>query len=383
MQRDYSGLPALHPSGHQHKAADVQNCSRQFCRTPDILLPKQARYQTALYPDTLNSHESRGGEYYAVLKLWSRHYFTLWYLYFTCENQLFLNNRLIDMPAQIIDGKAIAADVRNQVRLDIEQRINSGRRAPGLAVILVGANPASQVYVRKKREACDEAGLISKSFDLSEDTDQETLLNLIAELNNDAVIDGILVQLPLPEHIDSTQILEAIDPGKDVDGFHPYNIGRLAQRMPTLRPCTPHGVVHMLETIGEKFKGRHAVIVGASNIVGRPMSLELLLAGATVTITHRFTKDLARYVAEADILVVAVGKPGIVKGEWVKPGATVIDVGINRLPDGKLTGDVDYETSAERAAWITPVPGGVGPMTVAMLLRNTLQAASQHDKLQK
>jgi methylenetetrahydrofolate dehydrogenase (NADP+)/methenyltetrahydrofolate cyclohydrolase len=285
------------------------------------------------------------------------------------------------MPAQIIDGKAIAADVRNQVRLDIEKRTNAGQRAPGLAVILVGTNPASQVYVRKKREACDEAGLISKSFDLKEDTDQQSLLSLIHELNNDKSIDGILVQLPLPEHIDSTLVLEAIHPDKDVDGFHPYNIGRLVQRMPTLRPCTPHGVIHLLETIGEKFKGRHAVIVGASNIVGRPMSMELLLAGATVTITHRFTKDLAAHVAEADILVVAVGKPGIVKGEWVKPGATVIDVGINRLPDGKLTGDVDFAASAERAAWITPVPGGVGPMTVAMLLRNTLQAANQHDNL--
>jgi methylenetetrahydrofolate dehydrogenase (NADP+)/methenyltetrahydrofolate cyclohydrolase len=284
-----------------------------------------------------------------------------------------------NMSAQIIDGKAIAADVRNQVRLNIEQRVKNNLRAPGLAVILVGLNPASQVYVRKKREACDEAGLISKSFDLDENTDQQTLLNLISELNNDATIDGILVQLPLPEHIDSTLVLEAIHPDKDVDGFHPYNIGRLAQRMPELRPCTPHGVIYMLETIGEQFKGRHAVVVGASNIVGRPMNLELLLAGATVTVTHRFTKDLANYVADADILIVAVGKPGIVKGEWVKPGATVIDVGINRLADGKLTGDVDFEAAAKRAGWITPVPGGVGPMTVAMLLRNTLQAAEKHD----
>lgn len=284
------------------------------------------------------------------------------------------------MSAQIIDGKAIAADVRNQVRLDIEQRIRNNQRAPGLAVILVGLDPASQVYVRKKREACDEAGLISKSYDLDESTDQQTLLKLIEELNNDASIDGILVQLPLPEHIDDTLVLEAIHPDKDVDGFHPYNIGRLVQRMPTLRPCTPHGVIHMLESIGEVFKGRHAVVVGASNIVGRPMNLELLLAGATVTVTHRFTKDLASYVADADILVVAVGKPGVVKGEWVKPGATVIDVGINRLPDGKLTGDVDFAAAAERAAWITPVPGGVGPMTVAMLIRNTLQAAEKHDQ---
>jgi len=285
------------------------------------------------------------------------------------------------MSAQIIDGKAIAADVRKQVRSDIQQRISAGQRAPGLAVILVGADPASQVYVRKKREACDEAGLVSKSFDLDKNIEQQTLLNLITELNNDTQIDGILVQLPLPEHIDSTLILEAILPDKDVDGFHPYNIGRLAQRIPVLRPCTPHGIIHMLETINEPFKRRHAVIVGASNIVGRPMYLELLLAGATVTITHRFTKDLATHVANADILVVAVGKPGIVKGEWVKLGATVIDVGINRLPNGKLTGDVDFETAAERAAWITPVPGGVGPMTVAMLLRNTLQAAETHDGL--
>ena len=283
------------------------------------------------------------------------------------------------MSAKVIDGKAIALDVREQVRLSVEQRIKNNQRAPGLAVILVGLDHASQVYVRKKREACDEAGLISKSYDLDENTGQLTLLKLIETLNKDTSIDGILIQLPLPEHIDSTLVLEAIHPDKDVDGFHPYNIGRLVQRMPTLRPCTPHGVIHMLETIGEKFKGRHAVIVGASNIVGRPMILELLLAGATVTVTHRFTSDLVRYIADADILIVAVGKLGIVKGEWVKPGATVIDVGINRLPNGKLTGDVDYEAAAERAAWITPVPGGVGPMTVAMLLRNTLQAAEKHD----
>ncbi len=283
------------------------------------------------------------------------------------------------MTAQIIDGKKIAEDVREQVRLDIAKRVTNNLRAPGLAVILVGADPASQVYVRKKREACEEAGLLSKSYDLDANTSQQTLLDLIVELNHDPSIDGILVQLPLPEHIDSSLVLETINPDKDVDGFHPYNVGRLVQRIPQLRPCTPYGVIHLLETIGEKFKGRNAVVVGASNIVGRPMSLELLLAGATVTITHRFTKDLASYVANADILVVAVGKPGIVKGEWVKPGSTVIDVGINRLPSGKLTGDVDYEAAAERAAWITPVPGGVGPMTVAMLLKNTLQAAEKHD----
>lgn len=281
------------------------------------------------------------------------------------------------MSANIIDGKAIAADIREQVRIAVTGRTLDGQRAPGLAVVLVGKNSASQVYVRKKKEACGEAGIISKSFDLPANSSETDLLNLIEQLNNDDQIDGILVQLPLPEHLDSTTILEAIHPDKDVDGFHPYNIGRLVQRMPALRPCTPHGVIHMLDSIGETYKGRHAVIVGASNIVGRPMHLELLLAGATVTTCHRFTNDLAGHVGRADILVVAVGKPGIVKGEWVKPGATVIDVGINRMEDGKLKGDVDFDAAAKKAAWITPVPGGVGPMTVAMLLRNTLQAAEK------
>lgn len=282
------------------------------------------------------------------------------------------------MPAKIIDGKAIALEIREQVKQSVLERIGNGQQAPGLAVILVGENPASQVYVRKKKEACVEAGIVSKAFDLPADTSEIELLRLIEQLNNDHEIDGILVQLPLPEHIDSTTVLETIHPDKDVDGFHPYNIGRLAQRMPSLRPCTPHGVIYMLNTIGETYKGRHAVIVGASNIVGRPMGLELLLAGATVTTCHRFTRDLAEHVARADILVVAVGKPGIVKGEWVKLGATVIDVGINRTEDGKLIGDLDFEAAAERAAYITPVPGGVGPMTVAMLLRNTLEAANKH-----
>ena len=283
------------------------------------------------------------------------------------------------MPATIIDGKAIASEIREQVKQSVLKRTENGQAAPGLAVVLVGESPASQVYVRKKREACAEAGVVSKAFNLSDNTNESELLSLIELLNTDDEIDGILIQLPLPEHIDTTTVLEAIHPDKDVDGFHPYNIGRLAQRMPSLRPCTPHGVIHMLDSIGEKYKGRHAVIVGASNIVGRPMGLELLLAGATVTTCHRFTDDLAAHVARADILVVAVGKPGIVKGEWVKPGATVIDVGINRTADGKLTGDVDFEAAAEKAAFITPVPGGVGPMTVAMLLRNTLQAADNHD----
>jgi methylenetetrahydrofolate dehydrogenase (NADP+)/methenyltetrahydrofolate cyclohydrolase len=284
------------------------------------------------------------------------------------------------MSANIIDGKAIAAEIREQVRQSVLNRTENGLQAPGLAVVLVGESPASQVYVRKKREACAEAGVVSKAFDLPDNTSEADLLELIEQLNNDNEVDGILVQLPLPGHIDSTTVLEAIQPDKDVDGFHPYNIGRLAQRIPSLRPCTPYGVIKMLDSIGEKYKGRHAVIVGASNIVGRPMGLELLLAGATVTTCHRFTTDLADHVARADILVVAVGKPGIVKGEWVKPGATVIDVGINRTEGGKLTGDVDFEAAAEKAAYITPVPGGVGPMTVAMLLRNTLEAAADHDR---
>ncbi len=282
------------------------------------------------------------------------------------------------MSANIIDGKAIAANIREQVRIAVADRVSNGKPAPGLAVVLVGENPASQVYVRKKTEACAEAGIVSKSFDLPAESSEADLLNLIEQLNNDNEIDGILVQLPLPDHMDSTTVLEAIHPTKDVDGFHPYNIGRLVQRMPALRPCTPHGIIHMLDSIGETYKGRHAVIVGASNIVGRPMHLELLLAGATVTTCHRFTSDLADHVARADILVVAVGKLGVVKGEWVKPGATVVDVGINRMDDGKLKGDIDFEAAAKKAAWITPVPGGVGPMTVAMLLRNTLQAAEKH-----
>ena len=285
------------------------------------------------------------------------------------------------MSAQVLDGKSIALKVRDQVRLEVEKRAANNKRTPGLAVILVGQNPASQVYVRKKHEACEEAGIISREYDLEENTQQDELLALITELNNDTTIDGILVQLPLPDHIDSTLVIEAIDPGKDVDGFHPYNIGRLAQRIPKLRPCTPLGIIHMLDTIGETYKGRDALIVGASNIVGRPMSLELLLAGATVNVAHKFTKNLDEHVSRADILIVAVGKPGVVKGEWVKKGATVIDVGINRLDNGKLIGDVDYDDAAKRAAWITPVPGGVGPMTVAMLLQNTLEAAEQHDNV--
>ncbi len=281
------------------------------------------------------------------------------------------------MTANIIDGKAIAAELRNTVRQRVETRLQQGLRAPGLAVILVGQDPASEVYVRNKRKACEDTGILSVAHDLPADTSQENLLALIDELNADPTVDGILVQLPLPAHIDPETVIERISPDKDVDGFHPYNIGRLALRVPLLRPCTPRGVITLLESTGEPLRGRDAVIVGASNIVGRPMGLELLLAGCTVTTCHRFTRDLAAQVRQAEILVVAVGKPGIVKGEWIKPGATVIDVGINRTEDGKLTGDIEFEVARERAGWITPVPGGVGPMTVATLLQNTLEAAER------
>jgi len=280
------------------------------------------------------------------------------------------------MTAKLIDGKAIAEDVKLAVKAVIDERRTGGKRLPGLAVILVGQDPASEIYVRNKRRACEQVGIISRSHDLPADTGEEALLNLIDGLNQDPEIDGILVQFPLPAHINADKVTERIRPDKDVDGFHPYNIGRLALRRPSLRSCTPRGVITLLEHIQETFYGRQAVVVGASNIVGRPMSLELLLAGCTVTICHRFTRDLEAHVAAADILVVAVGKPGIVPGTWIKPGATVIDVGINRLEDGSLAGDIgDFEAACERAALITPVPGGVGPMTVATLLENNLYAA--------
>ena len=277
------------------------------------------------------------------------------------------------MTAKIISGSALSKQIKAEIAQQITQYRNEGKRAPGLAVILVGADPASQVYVASKRRSCEEVGIFSKSYDLPETMEEHTLLALIDELNADETIDGILVQLPLPKHIRSEAVIERIKPEKDVDGFHPYNVGRLCQRIPTLRACTPYGVMKLLETTGIDLHGKHAVIVGASNIVGRPMSLELLLAGATVTVTHRFTKDLESHVRQADILVVAVGKPHLVPGEWVKQGAVVIDVGINRI-DGKLVGDIGFEAAERRAAYITPVPGGVGPMTVAMLMNNTLYA---------
>ncbi len=279
------------------------------------------------------------------------------------------------MTAQLIDGKTIAARLRQQIAQRVAERRQQGLRVPGLAVILVGSDPASQVYVAHKRKDCEEVGFLSQAHDLPASTSQADLLALIDSLNQDPAIDGILVQLPLPEHLDASQLLERIHPDKDVDGFHPYNVGRLAQRIPLLRPCTPKGIMTLLESTGADLYGMNAVVVGASNIVGRPMALELLLAGCTVTVTHRFTKDLAGHVANADLVVVAAGKPGLVKGEWIKPGAIVIDVGINRQDDGKLVGDVEYHVAEQRASWITPVPGGVGPMTRACLLENTLYAA--------
>ncbi len=279
------------------------------------------------------------------------------------------------MSARIIDGKGIAQALRADIQQRVAARLAQGRRTPGLAVIMVGDNPASQVYVRNKRRACAETGIREFSHDLPGDTSQAALLQLIDSLNTDPAVDGILVQLPLPAQIDQTTVIERISPAKDVDGFHPYNIGRLAQRMPRLRPCTPRGVMRLLESTGKDLHGLDAVVVGASNIVGRPMSLELLLAGCTVTTCHRFTRDLAMHVARADLLVVAVGKPRFIRGEWIKPGAIAVDVGINRLPTGEIVGDIEFETARARAGWITPVPGGVGPMTVATLLLNTLEAA--------
>jgi methylenetetrahydrofolate dehydrogenase (NADP+)/methenyltetrahydrofolate cyclohydrolase len=275
------------------------------------------------------------------------------------------------MTAKILDGKAIAAQQRQLVKAEIEK----SERAPGLAVIRVGDNPASQVYVRNKRNACAEVGINSQAFELPANTSEDDLLVLLDKLNNDNEIDGILVQLPLPDHIDSDLVLERILPEKDVDGFHPYNVGRLALRMPLLRSCTPKGIMTLLAHTDIDLTGLDAVIIGQSNIVGRPMALELLAARCTITVCHSRTRNLQEKISNADIVVAAVGKPNFVKGEWIKPGAIVIDVGINRLENGKLVGDVEFETACQRASWITPVPGGVGPMTVVSLLENTLQAA--------
>jgi methylenetetrahydrofolate dehydrogenase (NADP+)/methenyltetrahydrofolate cyclohydrolase len=286
------------------------------------------------------------------------------------------------MAAQLINGKSIAEQLLATLKQRIEQRLSAGKRAPALAVVLVGDSAASQIYVANKRRSCEQAGMRSLSYNLPAETSEADLLKLVDELNQDNNVDGILVQLPLPPQINAERVIERIDPLKDVDGFHPYNVGRLALRMPLLRPCTPRGVMTMLQTLDVDLRGLTAVVVGASNIVGRPMSLELLLAGCTVTTCHRFTRNLNEIVARADLLVVAVGKPGFIPGEWVKPGALVIDVGINRLESGKICGDVEFDSASERAAWITPVPGGVGPMTVATLMENTLDALEHREKMQ-
>ena len=283
------------------------------------------------------------------------------------------------MTAQLIDGNATAKAMRESIKERVDARLEQGKRAPGLAVILVGTDPASQVYVSHKRKDCEQVGINSKAFDLPATTSQQELLDLIDQLNNDNDVDGILVQLPLPGGLKSDEILERIDPTKDVDGFHPFNVGRLAQRMPLLRPCTPAGVVDLLDGTGQDITGMHAVIVGASNIVGRPMGLELLLKGCTVTTCHRFTKDLEGHVRQADIVVVAVGKPGIVKGEWVKDGAIVIDVASTAWTANWLATLISMQRHS--AHHITPVPGGVGPMTRAKLLENTLFACEElHDQ---
>ncbi len=282
------------------------------------------------------------------------------------------------MTAQLLDGKAVAAEVRQRIQQGVAAALASGRRPPGLAVVLVGDNPASEVYVRNKSKACAEVGFYSEMHKLPGTTSQAELLELVDRLNAQDNIDGILVQLPLPKQIDEESVIERILPTKDVDGFHPYNVGRLALRMPLLRSCTPRGIMTLIEHTGQSLEGLDAVIIGQSNIVGRPMALELLAARCTITVCHSRTKNLADKARSADVLVVAIGRANWVPGDWIKPGAIVIDVGINRLDDGKLVGDVDFASAQERAGWITPVPGGVGPMTIATLLQNTLEAAELH-----
>lgn len=282
------------------------------------------------------------------------------------------------MTVKIIDGNYLAAQVRKQVKKRVLNRLSKGKKAPGLAVIQVGSDPASAIYVKNKRRACEDVGFISFSYDLQQAT-TERLLQLISELNKNSEVNGILVQLPLPKNIDKMKVLEYINPSKDVDGFHPYNIGHLCQKDPKLRPCTPYGIVAMLMSTGVELAGLDAVVVGASNIVGRPMALELLLLGCTTTILHSRSKNLQHHIVNADIVIAAVGKPHFIKGDWIKPGAIVVDVGIHRLHSGKIIGDVEFESASRRAAWLTPVPGGVGPMTVATLISNTLTACENQD----
>lgn len=286
------------------------------------------------------------------------------------------------MDTQLIDGKAVAAALRAEIAEKVKQRAAQGLPAPGLAVVLVGEDPASRVYVGSKVKACEEVGYLSRSYRLAVETTQAELLAVIDQLNADPEIHGILVQLPLPKQIDVQAVIERIDPHKDVDGFHPYNLGRLAGKAPTLRPCTPYGCMRLLQAYGIDPVGKKAVVVGASNIVGRPVALELLMERATVTVCHSKTQDLPAELAQADIVIAAVGIPHFIKGEWLKPGAVVIDVGINRLDSGKLAGDVEFASACEVASAITPVPGGVGPMTIACLLQNTLEACEAMEALQ-
>jgi len=283
------------------------------------------------------------------------------------------------MPARILDGKAVAERLTSEVRARVAARVAAGRPVPGLAVVLVGENAASQIYVRNKRKTTDAVGMRSIATDLPAHASEDELLSEIDRLNANPEVSGILVQLPLPRQIATERVIERIDPRKDVDGFHPYNVGRLVLKMPTLRPCTSYGCMRLLAETGESLVGQHAVVIGQSNIVGRPMALELLMARCTVTICHSATRDLPGLVRQADIVVAAVGKPNFVAGDWIREGAVVIDVGINRTAEGKLTGDVDFAAARERASWITPVPGGVGPMTIATLLANTLRAAELQD----
>jgi methylenetetrahydrofolate dehydrogenase (NADP+)/methenyltetrahydrofolate cyclohydrolase len=283
------------------------------------------------------------------------------------------------MPARILDGRKVADELLGRLAAGVAARLDAGRAAPSLAVILVGADPASAVYVRNKRKACKQIGFRSFDFDLPADASQADLFALVDKLNADATVHGILVQLPLPPHIDAIALIDHIDPRKDVDGFSAINMGQLALRRFGLRPCTPKGVMTLLGHTDRPVRGQHAVVVGVSNHVGRPLALELLIAGCTTTCCHKFTQGLGDYVARGDIVIAAAGIPGLVKGEWIKPGAVVIDIGINRMQDGHLVGDVEFDEAAKRASWITPVPGGVGPMTVATLMENTLEAAQALD----
>lgn len=302
-----------------------------------------------------------------------------------------MNKKLIDkiynlnigrhMTAQIIDGKKIAESIKNEVKKRTDERKENQKKQPGIAVILIGDNPASDVYVNHKIKSCAQTGIHSKTIRKPNTITEQELIKIIKALNDDSTIHGILVQLPLPPHINADSIIETINPDKDVDGFHPYNIGRLTLRNPALRPCTPFGIIQLLHSTGVELKGLKATVVGSSNIVGRPMALELLIAGVTPTITNRYTPEyqLITSTLQSDIIVVALGRPNYLKAEWIKPGAIIIDVGINRLEDGSLTGDVDFENAKNVASWITPVPGGVGPMTVAMLMTNTLNACESLD----